>query len=538
MVRLIQLRLLVYSLIFLVCCACAPKEHDYEGITVFRYNQQNPITSLDPAFAKSQNNMWAVNHLFNGLVALDDSLHVVPSIAKSWEISENGKDYRFTLRRDIYFHNDPCFSNSLGRIVDASDVVFSFERILSEEINSPGSWIFSDKVDTVKPFEAINDSTFVLHLSRPFTPTLGILTMQYCSVLPIEIYAFYDNDVRNHPVGTGPYKLKRWEEGQALFLEKNEHYFEKDMPKVDIIKTNFIPDRQIAMLELKNGKIDFISGLESSFINDVLDKEGNLKASQSSLLQLVKTPYLNTEYLGINMEMASQDSPLGNKLIRQALNYAIDKEEMLLTLRNSVGTAAQSGFYPKGLPSFDEKITPGYTYNSEMAKKLIDSAGYASPSDVPTIPLFTNTEYLDLCTFIAKQWSLIGLDVKIEVMETAVLREGMRSASISFFRASWIADYPDEESFLTMFYSKNPAPPNYTRFNNPQFDILYEEATQETINQKRYDLYRAMNEIIIEEAPVVFLFYDESAVFLRKEVGDYTNNALNMLEVKRISINE
>lgn len=536
--RLIRLRFLLFSLIIVLCLSCSNQEKNYDGITVFRYNQENPITSLDPAFAKSQNNMWAINHLYNGLVALDDSLNVVPCIAKSWEVSEDGKDYTFQLRRDVLFHDDPCFNNSKGRMVNASDVVFSFERIISDDINSPGSWIFSDKVDETDPFEALNDSTFVLHLRHPFTPTLGILTMQYCSIIPREIESYYDNDLRNHPIGTGPYRLKRWEEGQALFLEKNNHYFEEGLPKVDIIKTSFIPDRQIAMLELKNGKVDFVSGLESSFINDVLDKTGKIKSSQKSILQFVKTPYLNTEYLGINMDLADEDSPLGNKLMRQALNYAIDKEQMLLTLRNSVGSPARSGFYPKGLPSFDEELTPGYTYNPEKAKELIRNAGYQDPSDVPTISLFTNTEYLDICTFITKQWSLLGLDVNIEVMETAVLREGMRNSSISFFRASWIADYPDEESFLTMFYSKNPAPPNYTRFSNTQFDILYEEATRETDNDKRYDLYRAMNEIIIEEAPVVFLFYDESAIFLRNEVKGFTNNGLNMLDVRRVFIRD
>ena len=241
---------------------------------VFRYNQINHITSLDPAFAKSQNNIWATHHLFDGLVRLDDNLNVQPSIAKAWSISEGGLLYRFILRDDVQFHDDPCIQK--GRTVIASDVVYSLNRLIDEKINSPGSWLFTDKIEDKDAFKAVNDTIFEMRLNSPFIPMLGILTMQYCSIVPKECVEQYGSDFRAHPVGTGAFRFKRWEENQALFLIRNEHYFRDIDNNLDGIKTTFIPDKKIAFLELLNGKLDFVSGLESSFIHDLLTKEGDL----------------------------------------------------------------------------------------------------------------------------------------------------------------------------------------------------------------------------------------------------------------------
>lgn len=523
---------------FFVLSSCQDENNLTDKSKVFRYNQPNSITSLDPAFAKSQNNMWAINHLFNGLVKLDDSLNIKPCIAKSWNISDDGLVYSFTLRDDVYFHKSQCFiSNDSTRRLIADDVVYSLQRLIDSDVNSPGSWLFSDKVEGIKSFIAANDSTFILKLNKPFIPTLGILTMQYCSVIPKEAVEYYKNDFRSFPVGTGPYKLKRWVENEVLFLERNSLYFDKyyfheNAPQ--FIKTTFIPDKQIAALELLNNKLDLVAGLESSFINEFLDKEGRLRYEKQDKIQYIRSPYLNTEYIGINLEMAKNHNGLKLKKFRQALNYAIDRKLMLQALRNSVGSPANSGITPRGLPSFDEQKIVGYTFDIAKAKSLILACGFDNPSKIQPLILHTNNEYLDLATYVAKQWEKLGLKVVIELMDTAVLRDGMRKASIPLFRASWIADYPEAESYFCIFYSKNPAPPNYTRFSNTEYDRLYEEAVKENDNFKRYDLYHKMERLIIDEAPVIFLFYDESSVFINKNINGYVNNGLNILNLDRI----
>lgn len=537
-----SLRFLFKNIIFcaLFCMSCGKNDSESNSKSVFRYNQINPITSLDPAFARNQANMWAIQTLFDCLVEVDDSLRIVPCLAKSWDISADGLHYTFHLRNDVFFHNDACFPNGKGRRMVAADVVYSFNRIIdSTTVNSPGSWIFKGRIAPKMPFEAPNDTTFVFNLEKPFRPMLGILTMQYCSIVPKEAIDHYQKDFRKNPVGTGPFRFKKWLENQGLFLTKNENFWELDaqgtrLPYLDGVRVYFMPDRKTAYLEMMRGKLDFMSGIESSVVNELLTVDGEMQPKHLGKLQLIKTPYLNTEYFGFNMDFSNQKtSPLSIRKVRQALNYGFDRSMMLRTLRNSMGKGASSGFTPRGLPSFSDKVV-GYDYNPDKARQLLTEAGFKNGVNLPTVKLMTNKDYLDLCTFIARQWEDLGVKTSVDVMESATLREMMTKGTSPFFRASWIADYPDAESFYTVFYSKNPSPPNYTRFKNADFDQLYETALSENDDTKRYAIYQKMDAILIEEAPVVFLFYDESSRFARANIEGLSRNAMNLLPLKKV----
>lgn len=527
---------LLFCCLLLVSCHDSTSGRSYTRI--FRYNQPNAVTSLDPAFARSQSNIWAVSHMYNGLVQLSEQLEIVPSIAENWEISDSGRTYTFHLRRDVRFHDDDAFPNGQGRVVTARDVVFSFSRILDESVNSPGSWIFSDKVAVSDPFSAPDDTTFVLRLRRPFLPMLGILTMPYCYIVPREAVETYGFDFRTHPVGTGPFQYRNWLEGEALALVRNDNYFESadadTVPWLDGILVSFISDRKTAYLELLQGELDFISGLESAFVDDVLTSQGELQPRHAGKIKFVKAPFLNSEYLGIALQAAPEDSPLHDRRVRQALNWGFDRDLMLRSLRNMVGRPAHSGFVPRGLPSHDPQKVKGYSYRPDLARQLLAEAGYPGGTGMPSITLHTTKDYLDLCTFITRQWEDLGIMVKIEMMESATLRQMMSNGQVAFFRASWIADYPDAESFLTVFYGGNPAPPNYTGFKHPEFDSLYEQALLEVDDTLRYGLYQRMDSILVQEAPVVFLFYDETAKFTAEKVNGVSRNALNMPDVRTI----
>lgn len=525
----------IFLCLFWISCK---EDRQVDPSQVFKYNQPNIVTSLDPAFAKSQNNMWVMNHVYNTLVSLDDSLRVIPALANAWEVSEDGLIYTFYLKTEVYFHRDTCFDNpQKTRKLTADDVVFSFSRLIDDAVNSPGSWIFKEKVKGKESFVALNDSVFQLVLLKPFVPTMGMLTMQYCSVIPKEAAEFYGEDLRLHMVGTGPYKQKRWIENQNLFLERNEQYFDTnyfDTNAPKYIKTSFIPDKQIAVLELLKGNIDLVSGIESAFVNELLDADGKLRKDIADKIAYVRTPFLNTEYIGINQELAQNHPGLKHKKFRQALNWALDRKLMLESLRNGVGQSANAGFTPRGLPSFNADLTPGYSYDPNKAKALISELNL-DLKNLPPIVINTNSEYMDLATFVARQWEVIGVKTSIELLDTGILREGMRNSKLLTFRASWIADYPDAESYFTVFYSKNPSPPNYTRFANEDFDRLYEASIQENDEATRYNQYHEMEKILIDEAPVIFLFYDESSVFTSIKLQGYKNNGLNMLNLNGIN---
>lgn len=507
----------------------------------FRYNQSSGLASLDPAFAKDQSTIWPCNQLYNSLVQLDDNLNTQPSIAKSWAISEDGKTYTFILRNDVEFHDNACFADGKGRTVKASDVAYSFNRIIDRKIASPGAWIFNNSIDTTQAFTAVDDTTFQLKLSKPFRPMLGILTMQYCSIIPHEAVEKYGVDFRRNPVGTGPFMYKNWKEGTALILVKNPNYFEHDaqgkqLPYLDGIKVSFIDNKKTEYTSFRQGELDFINSIDQSFIDEVLDEGGSLQANLKGKFNLLKTPYLNTEYLGFLTEGKDlKANPLLNQKLRLAINYGFDRAEMLKYLRNGVGKPAESGFTPYGLPSYSDTLE-GFSYNPEKAKALLAEAGYPGGKGLPEIKLYTNETYKEFGLFISKQLERIGMNVKVEVNQPAILREWMSLGKVNFFRGSWLADYPDAENYFAVFYSKNGSPPNYTRFNNKQFDALYEQALAENDDTKRFAIYQQMERIILAEAPVVPLYYDEVLRFSQNNVEGLTANGLNLLNLKQVNI--
>ena len=504
---------------------------------IFRYNESAGISSLDPAFARNQANMWMVHQLYNTLVEVDDSLRTKPSLARSWTISGDGKEMTFILRDDVFFHDDPCFKNGVGRRLKAADVVYSFERIMDPATASPGAWIFNERVDLMNAFTAPNDSTFILRLRRPFLPMLGILTMPYCSVVPEEAVLHYGITFRNHPVGSGPFRFVNWVEGQALVCKKNEKYFETDeqgnrIPYLDGIFASFYDSKSTEFLQFRQHKLDFINDIDVSFKDEVLTRSGKFRKEWHSSVNLHKHPYLNTEYLGILMDTSKNGvSPLSEKKIRQAINCGINRDRMMLYLRNSIGTAATAGFVPRGLPSFDENANL-YPYDPARAIQLLKEAGYTSASQPVT--LITIPQYANLGVYIAKELEQIGMKVQVDVVPKNLLLQQTAASQAAFFRGSWIADYPDAENYLSVFYGKNPAPPNYTRFKNGQFDAWYESAVAEADDRNRYELYRKMDSLIMAEAPVVPLWYDMVIHLVQKNVEGFSPNSLNMLELRRV----
>jgi len=524
--------------------SCKPQT-DNRGKTVFKYNESSGIGTLDPAFARDQSIIWACNQLYNGLVQLNDSMQIVPAVAKSWNISNDGKTYTFVIRDDVFFHETEFYHFPAPRKVVASDFVYSFNRIVLSEVASPGKWIFAsvDTNATGKPaFEAINDTTFSIRLSRPFPPFLGILTMQYCSVVAHEVVDKYGKDYRNHPVGTGPFQFKYWKEGVKLVLAKNPRYFEFEngqrLPFLDAVAITFIVDKQSVFMEFVKGNLDFLSGIDASYKDELLTSSGTLNPKYRTKFKLSTHPYLNTEYLGflVDAGKSTSDNPLLKKEVRQAINYGFDRVKMIRFLRNNIGTPAYAGMVPQGLPSFDSSAVKGYNYQPQKAQELLTKAGYPNGKGMPAITLAASASYLDLCQYIQHELSKIGIELKIEVNPPATQREMISQSKLPFFRGSWIADYPDAENYLSLFYSKNFCPngPNYTHFSNAEFDQLYEQSQNQVNDTLRYEVYKKMDAILMEEAPVVVLYYDKVMRLIQNNIEGLGNNSMNLLTLKRV----
>lgn len=528
--------LLAFSLLLASC-----HRGDNGDKMIFRYNEVAGIATLDPAFSKDQALNWANSQLYSGLVRLDESLNVEPCIAERWETSPDGKTYTFHLRQDVAFHKNGAIKDSTRHVV-AQDFVYSFSRIVSPKVASPGRWIFG-AVDTNNGFQAIDDSTLQIRLSHPFAPFLALLSMPYCSVVAREVVEHYGDDYRKHPCGTGPFRLQMWKEGVKLVMRRNPDYFEKDsmgtpLPYLDAVAITFIVDKQTAFLEFVKGNLDFMNSLDASYKDELLTRTGQLKPKYRDKIVMATMPFLNTEYLGFNMADGASDNPLKDKRIRQAINYGFDRVKMMKYLRNGIGRPGTKGFIPHGLPGSDSAAAYGYGYNPNKARALLKEAGYPGGAGLPDLHLATSSSYLDLCRYIQQQLGLIGIKVKLDVSPPAALREEIAQGKLNWFRGSWIADYPDAENYLSLFYSKNASPigPNTTHYALPAFDRLYRQSQQESDAAKRASLYRGMDSLLMRDAPVVVLYYDQILHFSHPGVTGLRSNAMNALDLRYVKI--
>lgn len=557
-------RLYIFFVLALVFASCKnSKEHDGQ---VFYWNMATGVTSMDPAFARVQSNIWVTNQIFEGLVGLDDSLHVVPAIAKRWTISPDGLAYIFYLRDGIYFQDNEAFSSGKGRKVTAADFAYSFNRIIDPKTASPGAWIFNGKVkmlaDSVSgAFTAVNDSTFKIELTKPYRPFLQLLALKYASVVPHEAIEKYGKDFRAHPVGTGPFQLLYNYEGDKVVLEKNLHYYlrekGKQLPYLDRVVISFMPNKQNEFFSFLNGKLSILTGLDASFKDDLLEKNGDLKQKFKGKFQFRKIPYLNTEYLGILVDPKLNSSPLIEKTVRQAISYAIDREKMIRYLRNNIGIAGTQGFVPPSLlkdtaitdmefipsniPQHISIVSEGhrkgyYNYDPAQARHLLNSIGYSTQKPLTGIRIVTTDQYLDMAVFVQKQLEDVGIMLQIDNVPPSSLSEMKAQGKAPFFRGSWIADYADPENYLSIFYSKNCPPngPNYFYYRDPAFDRLYEASLAEQDEKKRNQMYCAMQDILMDDAPVIVLFYDVIVRLVDNRVEGLNSNAINLIDLKKV----
>jgi oligopeptide transport system substrate-binding protein len=509
---------------------------------VFKLNiSSGTIESIDPAFAKTLYTMWIGHMVYNTLVETDEQLQLKPCLAKSWDITGDGLSYTFHLRNDVFFHDAPEFADGKGRKMTAKDVVYSFNRIIDPQTASPGAWIFTDRLAKENAFTAVDDTTFRIQLRAPFRPMVAILSIMYCSIVPEEVVTHWGKDFRSHPCGTGPFMFKYWDEGNVLVLHKNTKYWEHDssgkqLPYIDAVQIGFVDSKATEFLLFLQGKLDFVNGLDGSFKDLILTKEGKLKKEFERKFNLKQGTYLDTEYLGFLTDSTNplmHDMPTRNVLVRQAINYAIDRKKIVTYFRNGVSYPATSGFIPAGMPGFDSTGSYGYHYDPVKAAALLAQAGYPNGKGMKPITLYTRDNWADIVNFIATELQEIGIPIKVEIIQPNILIQQMSRSQAVFFRGTWLADYPDAETYLVVFNGSQTAPPNYTRLKNKTFDALYDKSMNAP-DSLRYIYYRQLDSIAIKDAPVVPLYYDRLLHFTQKNIIGLTSNPMNIIDLKRV----
>lgn len=530
--------------------SCSKKDSSSK---IFHYNEPNNIESLDPITA---NNYPAIHVLINsceGLVEYDKNAKLKPLIARTYEISQDGKTYTFSLRTDVYFHDNLCFPNGKGRKVIASDFKYCFERVCNPTTKTRGLWVYRDKVEgaeefskapdkikEVKGFVVLNDSTFQVKLLQPFAPFISILTMPYGYVYAKESVEYYRDNVGFQIVGTGPYRFVKWDYDKELIFERNKNYWAKDdkgnqLPYLEGFTVSFTRSSETEFLDLKDGKLDFEKP-STDVYSQIIDEQGNLRPEYN--FDLVKQPYLNTVYL-CTMLNPKMEGGKGNQLadnikLRQALNYAIDREKIVKYVLKGKGTPGVHGILPRGMPGFSEEVK-SYSYDKEKAIKLLVEAGYPGGNGLNLKLVYYNDEsQRELCEALQAQFKDVGITLQIDEMLGASHRSAQNEGKLAFWRANWGADYYDPENYYALFYSKNETPigPNTSHYKNEKVDSLYDLGLKITNFDERMIVYREIEKIVNDDSPWMVIYYNQFIYLKQKNISGMYVDGLGIINLK------
>lgn len=475
--------------IFIVL-SCSPNDRR-ESFIYFRL-QSNP-TTLDPAMIVDVTGGSIAAKLFNGLVRLDSDLSVVSDIAYDWDIWDDSTRYVFKLTKGIKFINN--------REVIASDIKYSFKRVLDPKRNSPNTWIFErisgakeymmGRTDDISGIEIIDDHTLAIRLDHPFSPFLNLLTMTAASVVPREEVELRGSDFATHPAGTGPFLLKEWKHNNVLVLEKNNNYFGEG-PWVEGIVYRIIPEDLTAVTEFELGNLDVITIPSYEY--------SRFRGSERWKRLISSREGLNTYYLGFNCSRP----PFDDVHLRRAVFHAIDREKILRTFYEGRGRLA-SGPVPDRLRNWEphEELS----YAPEKARATIEEKGMRGKS--VTFYITAEQEVIDMAEIIQSYLMSAGLTVSIRQLEWSAYKDAINNGEPDMFWISWWADYADPENFLyPLFHSSNHGPSgNRTLYKNKKVDQLIEEGQKAVKPSERNRYYMLAEKIITEETPWVFFWH-------------------------------
>ncbi len=490
-----------------------------DGITeapsggVFRRVWSDPPT-LDPALVTDTTSSGVVVEVFSGLVALDTDLRLVPDLAESWEISPDGTVYTFTIRPDATFHD--------GKAVTAHDFKWSIERAADPRTASPVADIYLNDIVGVEDvlegrameiggIQVIDDRTIQFTIDSPKAYFLAKLTYPTAYVLDRENVEAGGSTWTDTPNGTGPFRLKEYRIGERIVLERFENYT-RGQPGVSTILMNLAGGQNMAMYE--NDEIDF-TGVGLYDLERVLDPSEALNREL-----VVAPPDFSISYIGFNAQMA----PFDDANFRKALNHAIDKELIATEVLSELLTPAY-GILPPGFPGYNPELQ-GLTFDPELAKQLLAQSDYADPATRPrivvTVPGRGGTIGLDLEVILQMWQQVLGIEVEIQQVEWATYLEDLNKQKYQAYAGlGWSADYPDPQDFLDILFHTESGL-NHGAFSDLEIDAVLEEARVEPDAARRVALYRQAEEMIVQAAAWVPLWYQgERHVLIKPRVKDY-----------------
>ncbi|MCX6140144.1 MAG: ABC transporter substrate-binding protein [Candidatus Kapabacteria bacterium] len=535
---------LIIMSIVLICTSCTEpgkpegtlrpaKGGRYYG-GIYRENENGELSSLDPARINDVTSSHIVINIYDQLIGFDSALTIKPMLAKEWFISTDGMTYTYILRNNAVFHDDPCFPNGKGRRVTAEDVRYSLTRVCDVRAKTKSDSYFRDRVvgasayydatreasksgnaPTVKGvagFVAVDDTTFLIRLEKPFAPFEYTVAQTSMGIVAREAVERYGGDVDEY--------------GNRL-------------PYLDGLRFSFMKDDKMQLLEFTAGNLEESYRIPNEFFADIVDENKNPKGKWAKY-RLLHVTALSTQFYG----MVTSDAVFKDKRIRQAFNYAVDRNRIIrYVLKGQAASPAHHGLVPPSMPGYESDSVRGYSFDPVRAQALLAEAGYPQGKGFPEVTLQLNAGGgRNVSVAEAIQGMLkehLNVNVKLLQVEFAQHLESIDNAQAPFYRLGWVADYPDPETFLNLYHGRlvpppgRPSPINSTRFQNAQFDELFEQALSTTDRPKRMKLYREAEQIAIDNAPMLLIFNDEDYRFIQPYVKGHPSNSMDRMNHHR-----
>ncbi len=483
----------------------------------------NPYT-LDPAVSSDANSSSYIIQIFNGLVRLDDKLEPAPDIAESWEISQDKMTYTFHLRQDVVFQD--------GKKLTASDVKYSWERACSPAAGSPVARtylgdiagvndVLAGNTDKISGVLVVNDYTLKVTITSPISYFLSKLT--YPTAMVVDKNNVTSGQWWRNPNGTGPFKLKSWQDNSLIVLERNNRYYGE---KSGVESVEFTMLSGVPMNMYETGDID-VTGVSSNYIDRVTDPAGPFYN------QLQISPQLSFQWIGFNTKVA----PFDDINVRKAFTLAVDKDKIIsLVLRDLVDRA--DGILPPGIPGYNQNLK-GLGYDVEAAKAALNASKYGDASKLPSITLTTSgygNAVSPVLEALITQWrENLGVEVKVRQLDPDYYVYHLKQEKDQMFDMGWVADYPHPQDFLDILF-RTGADNNFAEYSNPAVDAVMDAAGIEPDNAKSLEMYQQAEQMLVDDAAMLPLYFGQNYVLVKPYVKGYELNAMGFAWLSKVKI--
>jgi oligopeptide transport system substrate-binding protein len=569
---------LIFTLFFQLV-SCTKNKSGSDNTLNFPLSGQ--ISTLDPVNSYDSISMSVVYQGYEQLYEyhyLQRPYKIIPLLAESLpKVEKNGTRYTIKIKKGIQYHDSPAFKGKT-RFVKAQDFVHQFKRLAFKPLISNGWWLFDGRIvglnefreevgndyeklktTSIQGLQTPDDHTLIIDLIKPYPQMINALAMSFTSPVPVEVSDHFNNNLTEHMIGTGAYKLDKWHRNSKITMSRFEKYHKsfypgqgdrlansrglledagKRLPFIDKITFHIIKESQTRWLQFISSNLDFLRVPKDNY-SSLVTSDGNLKEEFSKKgIVLEIFPTLTFWWISFNMN----DPHLGkNRLLRQAIAQALDTQKYIQTFTNNIGLRATS-IYPPGIPGYDPTSSLPYEYNLDKAKELLAKAGFPNGIGLPTLVYDTrgsSTTQRQKAEFIKTQLEKIGIKLKIETNTFPAYLKKAKEGKLQIWLDGWSLDYPDSENVLQLLTKQNHPPgPNATYYASEEFDKMFDELKLMDNGVNKFELMKKMEQVVFKDLPWALLYYSRDYIMYHKRLKNFRYSDLFTNKVKYLRLSK